>query len=414
MTLSYSENATLTCPSCGASFAAEVWMLIDGGERPDLAHALREGALNMVVCSHCNAGSPAGAPLLFHDPEQRRVYFAAPPGAEQHEWREQAQSLLYLLIDNLPEEARRPYLGDVQVEQEIEGVRRAILRRQGARSRTGAPPPPAHGVEHRVVEAPPPHPPPATPPPILAAVQALIAADSPDELRATLDDHPVLLDDAADAALLQLIETARDQGEREVAVAFQQARATLADLRASAQGRATGGEQQAGAQATGELISGTPRLPEVAYQAIIRVSSPDELAEAVRDYPVLLQAWVDDALAARAEAALDEGNERLARGIENRREFLADLRAEIIGQHALSQAVHAILDADGEDELAQVLAEYPALFTDAAQDALFNMAAAARARGDQWLADHATERRAMLREVRAGLEDDEGRFTRDV
>jgi hypothetical protein len=41
MSLSYSENTNLTCPSCGARLGAEVWMLVDAAERPDLAHALR-------------------------------------------------------------------------------------------------------------------------------------------------------------------------------------------------------------------------------------------------------------------------------------------------------------------------------------------------------------------------------------
>ncbi|MFL5800277.1 MAG: CpXC domain-containing protein, partial [Roseiflexaceae bacterium] len=125
MSLSYSENVTLTCPTCGQGFAAEVWMLVDAAERPDLAEALREGVLNVVGCPHCGNRSPAGAPLLFHDGTSRRVYFAAQPSVAEHELREQAQSLLYRLVGGIPEEQRHPYLGDVQVEQEIEGVRRA-------------------------------------------------------------------------------------------------------------------------------------------------------------------------------------------------------------------------------------------------------------------------------------------------
>src|SRR5690242_14680490 len=167
MPISYSENATLSCPPCGYH-------------------------------------GPADAPLLFHDPAGRRVYFAAPPGTEEHEWREQAQPLLYMLVNSLPEEARRPYLGDIQVEQEIEGVRRAVLRRQGARGKTrGAAPvesrdttPVVHGVEHRVVEVPPA--PPAEVPPLFAAIQTLLAANSPEEFAAIVDEHPALLDSAAD------------------------------------------------------------------------------------------------------------------------------------------------------------------------------------------------------------------------
>ncbi len=267
MPLSYSERAALTCPSCGAEFEAEAWMLVDAAERPDLAHELREGTLNAVTCPGCGQSAPAGAPLLFHDPSNRRVYFAAPPGADEYQLREQAQSLLYLLVGGLPEEARLPYLGDVQVEQEVEGVRRAVLRRQRARARasgagpvgsggpTGAGPvgalreaplpgPSAHGAEHHVVAAAPPHAPDEAPP-IVAAVRALLAADTADEFTTIVDTHPALLDAGADAAILQLAEVAQAQGERDVAAALREVRVTLAELRAS---RPAEGESGRGAE----------------------------------------------------------------------------------------------------------------------------------------------------------------------
>src|SRR5207244_12335553 len=107
--------------------------------------------------------------------------------------REQAQSLLYLLVGSLPEEQRRPYLGDVQIEQEVEGVRRAVLRRQGVRRSVPTPSPanregatvgdvrpgqapPARGVEHLVVEAAPPAVQAEQPSPLLNALRSLIAS----------------------------------------------------------------------------------------------------------------------------------------------------------------------------------------------------------------------------------------------
>src|SRR5262245_18960048 len=240
MPVSYSENTALTCPACGQDFAAEIWMLVDAHERPDLAEALYEGALNVVACPHCDYNGPAGAPLLFHDPANRRVYFAAPSAGAEHEWREQAQSLLYLLVGSLPEEQRQAYLGDVQVEQEVEGVRRAWLRRQGARRGLSPSAPiredskgdrrPAQGVEHHVVDAPlPEHA--ADTPPILGAVRALLAADSPEQFAAIVDEHPALLGSDADATLAQLAEIAHAQGEREVAAALSEARAALERMR---------------------------------------------------------------------------------------------------------------------------------------------------------------------------------------
>jgi CpXC motif protein len=415
MAISYSEKATLTCPTCGESFASEIWMLVDAGERPDLAHALREGTLNLVSCPHCGYHGPADAALLFHDPENRRVYFAAPPGTEEHEWREQAQALLYLLVDNLPEEARRPYLGDVQVEQEVEGVRSAILRREGARRRapgagpvqTLSPSPLAHGIAHHVVDPAPPEPVTELPP-IFAAIQALLAANSAEEFAALVDEHPLLLEPSADAAFAQLMEAAYDQGDRVIAEALHEARATLAELRASHAGvRAPG--QPAAASAPdqrADLAEPQTQLSDAAYQAFLRASSADELIIAVRDHPVLLETWADAELAARTEATLDEGNDRLARSIEERRDILAELRAELLGQESIRAAIQALLHATAdEDELAQILDDYPILLTDAAQEGLFSFAAEARTQGDQRLAEWALECRAMLRAIRDGLEE---------
>jgi CpXC motif protein len=404
MPVSHDENMSLTCPSCGQDFTAEVWLLVDAAERPDLADALREGTLNVVACTRCDYSGPAGAPLLFHDPVNRRVYFAAPSDGAEHEWREQAQSLLYLLVGSLSEEERRPYLGDVQVEQEVEGVRRAVLRRQGSRRgavQPAAPPAAVRGVEHHVVE-PPVAEPPADHSPILDAVRALLAADSPEQFAAIADEHPVLLSAAADTTLAQLAEVAHAQGERDVAVALGEAREELRRLRAGARSQ----EEGAGAATSNPQLPtpSSPSLSDAAYQVLMAVISAEELRAAVRDHPALLDAWADIDLAERVEAALDAGDERLATAIEERREVLAALREELSGQSALPLALKALLQADGEDELAAALTEHPILLSDAAQDALLQLASEARQRGDDQLAEYAVECRAMLRKVREGLE----------
>src|SRR4029079_9042342 len=116
---------------------ADVWTLIDAAERSDLAQALREGTLNLLACPRCGAETAAGVALLLHDPAGRRVYFAVPPDVGEHVWRERAQELLYQLVNSLPEDERRPYLGDVQVEHELDGVRRALLRHNRRRQARG-------------------------------------------------------------------------------------------------------------------------------------------------------------------------------------------------------------------------------------------------------------------------------------
>jgi hypothetical protein len=138
----------------------------------------------------------------------------------------------------------------------------------------------------------------------------------------------------------------------------------------------------------------------------MRAASVEELSAAARDYPALLEDWADAALIARADTALEEGNERLAQAVEERREALAELRARLGAGDAIRAAVGVLLAAGAEEEaLAGVLDEHPALLTDAAQDALATLVAEARAAGNIELAERAGARAALLRAVRAGLEE---------
>lgn len=411
MPISYSELAQLTCPACGKDFEAEVWTLVDAAERPDLAQALRDGTLDQVICPHCGHAGASGAPLLFHDPERRRVYFAAPANVPEHAWHERAQELLYLLVGSLPEEAWLPYLGDVQVEQEVEGVRRAVLRRsRGPAPQHHA----AHGPEPAayhapVVEAEPEPEFAATPAEpsseLFDAVQNLLAADTPDEFEAVVQRSPVLLTEAAHALIMQLADEAFAQGEREIGEALRAVRSSLlgrqlgvpADAEADPVVAAVAEHLHAHAAPAPGAVS------DAAYQALLQATTTEALQQAVSDYPILLEPWVDRELAIRAENMLSESNERLAVEIEERREALLDLRAALSSEAAMGKAIEALLAADTEDDLAQAISDYPMLLTDAAQHALAALAAESRARGDAAMAEYAAESRALLHHVRARL-----------
>lgn len=395
MPISYSEQTTLTCPACQREFAAEVWTLVDTAERPDLAQALQDGTLDRATCPHCGASGPSGAPLLLHDPQQRRVYFAVPPGVAEHRWRERAQELLYVLVGSLPEDARLTYLGDVQVEQEVAGVRRAWQRRQRRTERRAPaaeqPPPAAEPLR----EAAAPAPAPATA--LAELIGQLLASDSAADFQALIERNPALLSEQADQTAAQLADTAYAQGQREIGDALRALRTSLADLR-------RGADPAAPAPPAAQPASpAQASLPEATYQALLRAGTSAELRETVGDYPVLLEGWVDQDLSARAEAVLDEGNERLASAIEERREALAELRHSSVSEPALLQAVETLLRARDESALEQAITSYPALLTEAAQATLLELAAQARARGDTSLAEYAAECRTMLRHIREQL-----------
>jgi hypothetical protein len=50
-----SQSAELTCPGCGKTFTAEIWLIVDTAERPDLLERTRTGSLHHLPCPHCAA-----------------------------------------------------------------------------------------------------------------------------------------------------------------------------------------------------------------------------------------------------------------------------------------------------------------------------------------------------------------------
>jgi hypothetical protein len=385
MPISYQEQAQLVCPACGADFAASVWLILDAQEEPQAVAALLNGELNLVACPACGQRGPAGAPLLFHDAAARRVIFAGAPGSAEHEIRDQARDLHALLVGSIPEEQRRPYLVDVDIAQDLDGVAH-LLRRMQKRRPVSAPPP-------QPSEARPTPPPTDEPPPLLVAVEALLSADSPAELDRALADHPILLDPATDATLARLVEVAVEQREPAVADSLRQARTLLLRMSAAV---------SAPAPASAEAAS-----PETALQALLAVTTASELEAVVAAHALLLRPDADRLLAERIELALDEGNERLAQALEDRREALAEYRkaaaAPAAHEPTLDEAIEALLTAEGEDALADVIDRYPVLLEAVAGQALWQFAAEARASGDEELATYAIECRELLRRVREGI-----------
>jgi hypothetical protein len=420
MPISQSDSIALTCPACDARFETDAWTLVDAAERSDLAEALRDGSLNMAICPKCGVQTAADAALLFHDPAGRRVYFAVPPNVSEYVWRERAQELHHQLVGSLPEDERRPYLGDIQVEHELDGVRRALLRhdrRRGARAQVdkGAKRQgdketiSAEGKEETVNQ----HVSPAPllpgssslpdPAPLIEVLRALLAADNDTEFNAIVAQNPALLDDDADRVVRELADLSYANGERDVAAALRELRIVLTRLRAGDDRPMTTDDRLSPEESV--LSPQPPALSDGAYQALLHAASADALLAATRDYPALLELWADDDLAARIEAALDESNERLARTIEARREGLDELRAELSERTALQYAIKELLAAEGEDVVAGILSAHPILLTDTAQDALSHLANDALARDDHALAGQATGCQVLLRTVRAGLEE---------
>jgi CHAT domain-containing protein/tetratricopeptide (TPR) repeat protein len=65
---SFAHTTTATCPACGASHTADIWLIVAPDERPDLVEQIRNGSLHTVTCPQCSQTHTPDAPLLIFRP----------------------------------------------------------------------------------------------------------------------------------------------------------------------------------------------------------------------------------------------------------------------------------------------------------------------------------------------------------
>ena len=82
--LSFSQVAQVQCPECGTPLAAEVWLIIDASEHPDLIERCRLGNIHDLLCQNGHTGM-AKAPLLLRLPDPERVLFSPPDSTTEEQ-----------------------------------------------------------------------------------------------------------------------------------------------------------------------------------------------------------------------------------------------------------------------------------------------------------------------------------------
>lgn len=377
MTISYAEQVALTCPHCGTAFSAEVYVLIDAMERPDLVSRILDDSLHDAACPHCGQTGRVPAPLLYHDAAHARVLLAVPADMPEAEWHAIGQQLLMLLIGALPEAARLPYLGEVQAEAGLAGIAQ-VIRQEGL---TGA------GAPGTAI------------PPIVIAIQALLNAKGPAELMAAFNQHAILRDPQAVAILQELAAEAIRMGQSEAAQGFARAAELLEQIKRM--------RQEAGAPAVSIAVTDQALAPEAIEAlafAVLRANTGAELARVVDAHPELLADTGDAALSAYAAAARAAGKTRIANGLDERLDAIRELRAIYRAQQPLLELVQAYLDADSPATIETLLVEHAELLEPAADALLTRLAHNAREDGDLALATFIDERRAFLQRVREALD----------
>ena len=123
MDYSHAEPAERPCRACGRPFAAEVWVILDVAERPDLLARLRAGKLHTFTCPHCGHAATINAPLLILQPGQTPALLFSPGrGGDRENDEAQAAALIGLLRTHMGAEWRAEWL-----EAGVVGVAREAL-----------------------------------------------------------------------------------------------------------------------------------------------------------------------------------------------------------------------------------------------------------------------------------------------
>lgn len=115
MAVSYSISVNLKCPRCRTTFDAEIWLIVDAAERPDLWARCRDGSIHTLSCSNGHKLSE-NAPLLLHDPTKKRLVFVPKQGTTSQEDIEEGELLVDRLQNSLLAGFSEDYLTRVDIE----------------------------------------------------------------------------------------------------------------------------------------------------------------------------------------------------------------------------------------------------------------------------------------------------------
>ena len=89
--VSLAIGSELQCNRCCQAHEAQVWLLVDSSERPDLVERIRQRTLRQSVCSHCgHVNELSVSPLLVYRPDKEPKLLFAPASRDLTPAEEQA------------------------------------------------------------------------------------------------------------------------------------------------------------------------------------------------------------------------------------------------------------------------------------------------------------------------------------
>lgn len=127
------QRIQIPCPACGSPIPAEVWRIVDVGQKPDLKGQLLQGQLNVTTCHQCARRTAVATPLAYHDPDKELFVFVLPTelGLSGEEQDKSIGEMTNVLMSSLPAEKRKGYLFRPQTLFSMASLREEVLRADG-------------------------------------------------------------------------------------------------------------------------------------------------------------------------------------------------------------------------------------------------------------------------------------------
>ncbi len=362
MPSSFSQKAKLKCPQCQVDFTADVWMIVDAGERPDLAARCSDGSIHVVTCPNGHSGLLA-APLLYHNRPKKQLILGIPPGMERQEVQEVAQQLIGRLRQNLLILPGSEYLDRPQVvpfdlvPAAIAGkLEEALAQAQAQMEQAQAEieKNPALKTALRTLDQ---------NQSLAQTLQEWVSADTVDTSKQFLQAHPELLTDTAEATLSALLDLTNVQQDADAMQMLTDHRDLLGIARREGIDAAYAqipDDSEIAEPATAEQSELEARLRELG------INSQQDLERAVQEHPEL-------------------------RGLIER---------ALLSDNPLLQALDALLKADSMEAVNEVVRTYPILLDDEALQAIREGIANARRAGQEEMAQRIEERLGTLTQLK--------------
>ncbi|MGD1994664.1 MAG: CpXC domain-containing protein [Anaerolineae bacterium] len=125
--------ARVTCPSCNQLFVAPLERILDVEVDPAAKSRLLSGQVNMVICPHCGTAGALDLPFIYHDPEKELALIYAPMEAGRNDVERQKLigSLSQTLLNQLPPEQKRSYLLNPREFLTLDGLIKRVLEAEG-------------------------------------------------------------------------------------------------------------------------------------------------------------------------------------------------------------------------------------------------------------------------------------------